>query len=83
MTRVTIAFEGDDLELVEQACRALAERASRDAASAKGSVFEQIHKSAQRRFLGMAERLKVARRLPDLEPSTPSDWRMTAPKHYP
>jgi hypothetical protein len=82
MTRVTIAFEGEDLELVEQACRALAERASRDAESARGSVFEQIHKSAQRRFLGMAERLKVARRLPDPEPLAPSDWRMIAPKHY-
>jgi len=80
VTRVTIAFEGDDLELVEQACRALAERAGRDAESVKGSPFEQIHKATQSRFLGMAERLKVARRLPDPEPPpSPDSWRMTRP----
>ena len=79
VTRVTIAFEGADLELVERACRALAECARRDAESAKGSAFEQIHQGTQRRFLGMAERLKVARRLPDREPPPPSSdlWRMT------
>jgi len=78
---VTIAFEGEDVELVEQACRALAERAGRDAESVKGSAFEQIHKGTQKRFLGMAERLKVARRLPDPEPPPPSSdlWRMTRP----
>jgi len=81
MTRVTIAFEGDDLELVERACRALAECARRDAESVKGSAFEQVHQGTQRRFLGMAERLKVARRLPDPEtPPPPSDlWRMIRP----
>jgi hypothetical protein len=68
MRRVTIAFEGEDLELVEQACRALAERARRDAESAKGSAFEQIHQGTERRFVRMAERLKVALRLPDPEP---------------
>ena len=65
---MTIAFDGADLELVERACRALAECARRDAESAKGSSLELIHQGAQRRFLGMAERLKVARRLPDPEP---------------
>ena len=69
---MTIAFEGDDLELVERACRALAERARHDAESVKGSEFEQIHQGTQRRFLGIAERLKVARRLPDPEPQPPS-----------
>jgi len=68
MTRVTIAFEGDDLELVERACRTLAECAGRDAELVRGSEFEQIHKGTQRRCLGMAERLKIARRLPDLGP---------------
>ena len=77
---MTIAFEGADLELVEQACRALADRARRDAESAKGSAFEQIHQGTQRRFLGMAERLKVARRLPDREPPPPTDsWRTIRP----
>ena len=61
MQRVTIAFEGEDLELVEQACRELAERARRKAEAVKGTSVEPIHKSAQARFLGMAERLKVAR----------------------
>jgi hypothetical protein len=80
MARVTIAFEGDDLELVERACRALAETAGRDAESVKGSSFEQIHQLTQRRFLGMAERLKVARRLPDPNAPPPSDlWRMLRP----
>jgi hypothetical protein len=60
--RVTIAFEGEDLELVEQACRELAERARRNAEAVKGTSVERVHKSAQARFLGMAERLKVARR---------------------
>jgi ribosomal protein S10 len=59
--RVTIAFEGEDLELVEQACRELAERARRDAEAVKGTSVEPVHKSAEARFLGMAERLKVAR----------------------
>jgi hypothetical protein len=59
--RVTIAFEGEDLELVEQACRELAERARRDAESVKGTSGEPIHKTAEARFLGMAERLKTAR----------------------
>jgi len=79
--RVTIAFEGADLELVERACRALAECARRDAESAKGGEFEQIHQSTHRRFLGMAERLKVARRLPDPERPPPSSdlWRMLRP----
>jgi hypothetical protein len=73
--RVTIAFEDQDLALVEQACRALAERARRDADSAKGGVYEQIHKGAQKRFLRMAERLKVARRLPDpVAPSPSNVW---------
>jgi hypothetical protein len=61
MQRVTIAFEGEDLELVEQACRELAERARRDAEAGKGTPVEPIYKSAQARFLGMAERLKIAR----------------------
>jgi ribosomal protein S10 len=59
--RVTIAFEGQDLELVEQACRQLAERARRDAEAVRGTSVEPIHKNAQQRFLGMAERLKIAR----------------------
>jgi ribosomal protein S10 len=62
MQRVTIAFEGEDLELVEQACRELAERARREAEAGKGTSAEPIHKSAHERFLGMAERLKIARR---------------------
>ena len=66
MPRITIAFEGDELALVERACRALAERARRDAELSEGRAFEHIHKRAHRRLLGMAERLKVARRLPDL-----------------
>ena len=61
--RITIAFEGEDLELVEQACRELAERARRDADALKGTSVERIHESAQARFLGMAERLKIASRL--------------------
>src|SRR5215471_3528935 len=65
MTRVTIAFEADDLELIEHACRVLAEYAGREGESVKGSEFEQIHKRTQRRCLGMAERFKIARRLPD------------------
>jgi hypothetical protein len=60
--RVTIAFEGEDLELVEQACRELAERARLDAEAVKGTSVEPMHKSAEERFLGMAERLKTARR---------------------
>jgi len=68
MQNVTIEFAGEDLELVEQACRELAERARRDAEVLKGSSVEPIHKYAQRRFLGMAERLKVARD-PDPQPS--------------
>ena len=59
--RVTIAFEGEDLELVEGACRELAERARRDAEAVKGTSVEPIHKSTQARFLGMAARLKIAR----------------------
>jgi|KBSMisStandDraft_5_1062788.scaffolds.fasta_scaffold54998_4 hypothetical protein len=73
--RVTISFEGADLEFVERACRALAERARREAESAKGSTFEQIHQGTQRRFLGMAERLTAARRLPDREPPRSSSNR--------
>jgi len=34
--RMTIEFEGDDLELVERACRNLAEMARRDAEGCKG-----------------------------------------------
>jgi len=59
--RVTIAFEGEDLELVEQACRELAERARREAEALKGTSGEPVQKNAQARFLGMAERLKTAR----------------------
>jgi dihydroneopterin aldolase len=59
--RVTIAFEGEDLELVEQACRELAERARREAEAVKGTSIEPIHNSTEARFLGMAERLKIAR----------------------
>lgn len=62
MQRVTIAFEGEDLELVEQACRELAERARQDAEAVKGTPVEPVHKNAEARFLGMAERLKIARR---------------------
>lgn len=68
MQNVTIEFAGEDLELVEQACRELAERARRDAEVVKGTSVEPAHKYAQRRFLGMAERLKVAR-TPDPRPS--------------
>jgi hypothetical protein len=68
MSRVTIAFDGNDIEQVEQACRELAERAHRDAESAKGRPLEQIHQGMQSRFLRLAERLKVARRLPDPHP---------------
>jgi hypothetical protein len=59
--RVTIAFEGEDLELVEQACRELAERARREAEAGKGTSVEPVQKSAEAKFLGMAERLKTAR----------------------
>jgi cell division GTPase FtsZ len=68
MQNVTIEFAGEDLELVEQACRELAERARRDAEVVKGTSVEPAHQYAQRRFLGMAERLKVAR-TPDPRPS--------------
>ena len=66
MQNVTIEFAGEDLELVEQACRELAERARREAEVVKGTPVEPAHNYAQRRFLGMAERLKVAR--------TPEPW---------
>jgi hypothetical protein len=66
MQNVTIEFAGEDLELIEQACRELAERASRDAEVLKGTSVEPLHKYAQRKFLGMAERLKVAQ---DPEPT--------------
>jgi hypothetical protein len=69
MQNVTIEFAGEDLELVEQACRELAERARRDAELDKGTPVEPVHKYAHRRFLGMAERLKVARH-PEPTPST-------------
>jgi hypothetical protein len=69
MDKVTIEFAGEDLELVEQACRELAERARRGAEVDKGTSVEPVHKYAQRRFLGMAERLKVARD-PEPAPST-------------
>jgi len=41
---MTMEFEGTELELVERACRALAERARRDAEPAKGMSVERIHK---------------------------------------
>jgi hypothetical protein len=72
MDNVTIEFAGEDLELVEQACRELAERARREADVVKGTPVEPANKYAQRRFLGMAERLRVAR---DPEP-TQSDLRV-------
>ncbi len=61
MQRVTIAFEGEDLALVEEACRELAERARCDAEAVKGTSVEPTHKSREAQFLGMAERLKIAR----------------------
>jgi hypothetical protein len=79
MHNVTIEFAGEDLELVEQACRELAERARRDAEVVKGTSVEPAHKYAQRRFLGMAERLKVAR---DPEPPQ-SDLRVLTRKALP
>jgi hypothetical protein len=61
VTRMTIEFAGDDLELVERACRALAERARHDAEAVPGTPVEYIHKTTQSRFLRMAERIKIAR----------------------
>jgi hypothetical protein len=38
-----------------------AERARREAEAVKGTPVEPVHKNVQARFLGMAERLKIAR----------------------
>ena len=48
--RVTIAFEGEDLELVEQACRELAERARRDAEAVKGTLSSRSTRARRRDF---------------------------------
>ena len=71
MPRVRITFEkGDeDLELFEQAARALAERARRDAEGCKGNSIEQIHRRSEARFLRFADRIKAVRSRPDPEPS--------------
>ena len=61
LMRMTIEFAGDDLELVERACRALAERARQDAEAVPGTPVEYIHKTTQSRFLRMAERIRIAR----------------------
>jgi hypothetical protein len=59
--RVTITFENEDLELVERSCRALAERARRDAEGCKGNFVERLHRSAQAQWLRLADRIKAAR----------------------
>jgi hypothetical protein len=66
--RMTITFESDELEIVERACRNLAEMARRDAEGCKGNSVEQIHRRTQARWLRMAERIKVARNTPEPEP---------------
>jgi len=68
LTRVTIALEGEDLELLEQACREFAEHARRDAEALKGTSVESFHKRRQARSLGMAELLETARRSTEPEP---------------
>jgi hypothetical protein len=65
---MTIEFEGRELEIVERACRSLAERARRDAEGAKGTSVEKIHKETQAHFLRVAERIKAARSRSDPEP---------------
>ena len=59
MKRV-LEFADEDLELVEQACNELADRARREAELARGTPVERVHNYAERRFLGIAKRLKVA-----------------------
>jgi hypothetical protein len=65
---MTIDFEGNDLELIERACRNLAEMARRDAEGCKGNSVEQIHKRTQARWLRMAEKIRAARLTPDPTP---------------
>ena len=55
-----IEFADEDLELVEQACNELADRAHLEAELAKGTPVERVHNYAEWRFLGIAQRLKVA-----------------------
>jgi hypothetical protein len=66
--RVTLAFEREDLELLEQACRELAEHARRDAEAVKGTSVESVHTGRHARVLGMAELLETARRSAEPEP---------------
>ena len=68
---MTITFEAEDLELVERACRNLAEMARRDAEGCRGNSVERIHRKTQARWLRMADRIKVARLTP--EPELPPD----------
>jgi hypothetical protein len=68
--RMTITFEAEELELVERACRNLAEMAHRDADGCRGNSVEQIHRHTQARWLRMADRIKAARLTPEPEPPT-------------
>ena len=68
---MTMEFEGNELEILERACRNLAEMARRDAEGCRGNSVEQIHRKTQARWLRMADRIKVARLTP--EPELPPD----------
>ena len=66
--RITFEKGDEDLELFEQAARALAERARRDAEGCKGNSIEQIHRRSEARFLRFADRIRAVRSRPDPEP---------------
>jgi hypothetical protein len=66
--RMTIEFEGRELEILERACRNLAEMARRDAEGCNGNSVEQVHRNTQAHFLRMADRIRRARLTPDPEP---------------
>jgi len=48
----------EELELVEQACRSLADRYRRDAEAAAGSSVQAIHLQSQAKLERMAERVR-------------------------
>ena len=60
-----MTIEDKELELVERACRSLAEIARRDAEAAKATTVERIHLEARAELLRIAERISAARREPD------------------
>ena len=67
--RARVVFEDEsDLEILERAARAFAERARIDAEGTKGTSIEQIHREAQAQYLRFADRIKAVRGQPTPEP---------------